>query len=174
VAAASAPAKATVDAAVTLDGSGSSAGSGGALEYAWRQVSGPAAGLTRADRAAATAVLFEPGSYEFELSVREGGAVSLPARVRIEGRSRSGPIPVAVATAWPTAKGGDLVLLDGRASTGGLRHRWTQVEGPWVAVHEGPVAWFRPVAPGLYAFELEVDDGAVRSAPARVTVVVMP
>jgi Bacterial TSP3 repeat len=174
VAVAAAPARAQIDAAFTLDGAGSAAGSGGALEYAWRQVAGPAAGLTRADRAAATAVLFEPGSYEFELSVKEGGAVSLPARVRIEASSRAGPIPVAVATAWPTAKGGDLVLLDGRSSSGALRHRWTQVEGPWVAVHEGPVAWFRPVAPGVYAFELEVDDGAVRSAPARVSVVVMP
>jgi len=69
---------------------------------------------------------------------------------------------------------GELVLLDGRASTGAIRHRWTQVEGPWVAVYQGEVASFHALAPGVYGFELEVDDGSVRSAPAKVSVVVMP
>jgi hypothetical protein len=32
------------------------------------------------------------------------------------------------------------------------------------------VTTFRPPAPGTYAFELEVDDGATRSAPFRVEV----
>jgi Bacterial TSP3 repeat len=174
VAVATAPAVAAVDTAVTLEGSASVAGAGGALSYSWRQVSGPAAGLTRADAVAATVVLFEPGSYEFELGVSEDGTRSLPARVRIEARAQARPIPVAVATALPTAKPGDLVLLDGRASTGALRHRWTQVEGPWVAVEQASVAWVRPTVPGVYAFELVVDDGTVRSAPAKVSVVVMP
>jgi hypothetical protein len=47
------------------------------------------------------------------------------------------------------------------------------VEGPWVAVRQGETATFSPPAAGVYAFELEVDDGAVRSAPARVEVVVV-
>lgn len=170
VARASAPATAAVDAPVTLDGTASS-GAGG-LSYAWRQLSGPAAGLTRADRATATAVLFEPGSYEFELVVGGAAGVSVPSRVRVEARAQAKPIPVAVATAWPTASVGDAVLLDGRQSVGALRYRWTQVEGPWVAVEQGPVASFRPLLPGVYGFELAVDDGSVRSAPVRVNVVV--
>jgi hypothetical protein len=171
VASAAAPASAAVGAAVTLDGSASLSGSGN-LQYAWRQVSGPAAGLTRADRAAATVVLFEAGTYEFELSVKEGGAAGLPARVKVEARAAARSNPVAVATAAGTASVGELVLLDGRASAGAVRHRWVQVEGPWVTIEQGAVASFVPRAPGAYAFELEVDDGAVRSAPARVNVVV--
>lgn len=171
VAVAAAPKVAAVDAAVALDGSAST-GAGGALAFAWRQVSGPAAGLTRADRPGATAVLFEPGSYEFELTVSDGAAVGVPARVRIEGRARAKPIPVAVASAPATAVVGDLVLLDGRASPGAVRHRWRQVAGPWVTVEQGALASFQALVPGVYGFELEVDDGAVRSAPVQVSVAV--
>lgn len=170
VASAAAPAVAAVDVPVTLDGT-RSAGAGG-LVYQWRQVSGPAAGLTRADRAAATVVLFQPGSYEFELAVSGASGTSLPSRVRIEGRARGAAIPVAVASAPASAHAGDLVLLDGRASRGAMNYRWTQVDGPWVVVEQGSVGAFVPKAPGTYGFELEVDDGAVRSAPVRVNVVV--
>jgi len=48
------------------------------------------------------------------------------------------------------------------------------VGGPW-GVLEAPsaaVTAFEAPAPGTYAFELEVDDGAVRSAPARVSITV--
>jgi hypothetical protein len=66
---------------------------------------------------------------------------------------------------------GQLVFLDGRASTGAARFRWTQVAGPWVPfATQGSVATFRPLAVGRYAFELVVDDGVARSAPARVEV----
>ena len=167
---AAAPASAATGVPVTLDGTGSAGESG--LAYAWRQVSGPAAGLTRADRAAATVVLFERGTYEFELVVTDLAGASLPARVRVDARDRTAPPPVAVATAASTASVGDLVVLDGRASAGAMRHRWTQVDGPWVTVTQGAVGSFVPKAPGVYAFELEVDDGAVRSAPARVIVAV--
>lgn len=170
VASASAPAVVAVDQPFTLSGSGSG---GEELWFHWRQVGGPASGLTRGDDAAATAVAFSPGSLEYELFVGDGAVVGLPARVRVEARSQSKPIPVAVATApRPAAVEGDLVLLDGRASTGAVRYRWTQVEGPWVVVEQGAVASFVPRAAGTYGFELEVDDGAVRSAPVRVEVVV--
>jgi bifunctional chitinase/lysozyme len=172
VASASAPKVAAVDVPVTLDGTGS-AGSGG-LVYQWRQVSGPAAGLTRADRAAATVVLFQPGAYEFELAVADAAGTSMPSRVRIEGRARGAAIPVAVASAPASAHVGDLVLLDARGSNNAMRYRWTQVAGPWVVVEQGSVGSFVPKAAGTYGFELEVDDGAVRSAPVRINVVVTP
>jgi hypothetical protein len=172
VAAIRAPAVAAVNAPFILDGGESTAPGGGALSYGWRQVSGPAAGLTRVDRAAADVVAFEPGSYVFELVVVDGAAVSKPARVRVEARSGGAAIPKAVASAPGTARVGDAVVLDGTASEGAAGFRWTQVEGPWVAVEGGAVATFQPVAPGVYGFELEVDDGKVRSAPSRVDVVV--
>jgi hypothetical protein len=63
------------------------------------------------------------------------------------------------------------VFLDGRQSTGAVNYRWTQVEGPWVTLSDqAAVATFRAHAAGRYVFELEVDDGAIRSAPARVEV----
>jgi DNA-binding beta-propeller fold protein YncE len=162
-----APRVVRVDAPVTLDGAGSSGS-----QFAWRQVSGPAAGLTDADRAVATVVPFEAGSHEFELVVSDGGAVGFPARVRLEARARGAPIPAAVAAAPATAAVGERVTLDARGSSGARRYRWTQVAGPWVVVEPGAVGAFTPMVPGVYGFELEVDDGAVRSAPARVDVMV--
>jgi sugar lactone lactonase YvrE len=167
-----APPIAAVNRPITLDGGQSAASGGAALGYSWRQVSGPAAGLTRADRAAAIVVPFAPGAYEFELLVDDGVAVSLPARVRMEARADGLPIPRAVASAPGMATVGQVVPLDGTASTGAAGYRWTQVEGPWVAVEQGRVGAFRPLVPGVYGFELQVDDGKVRSAPSRVSVMV--
>ena len=165
---ASAPAIVSVNAGVALD----AAAGAGALEYAWRQVAGPAAGLTDADRPSATAVAFVPGFYVFEVSVRDGAAESRPARVAFEARAGGGAIPQArIAVPGGDAWVGQLVFLDGRASTGAARFRWSQVGGPWTPLGAlGAVTAFRPLVPGVYAFELVVDDGAVRSAPARVEV----
>lgn len=161
---------------VALDGSGSAPGAGGTLAYRWRQVSGPAAGLTDADLAVATAVPFATGSHVFELVVSEGGAVSVPAKVRIDAGSAR---PVAVASGPAVVQAGHKVRLDGSGSTGParktLRYCWTQVAGPWVALDEPDRARpeFESRVPGVYAFELEVDDGTVRSAPATVSILVL-
>ncbi len=163
---------ATVNGPVALDATGS----GGALTYSWRQVSGPAAGLTYADRASATAVPFAPGFYVFEVSAQDGAAESRPVRVAFEARSGGKAIPQAQASA-PTGDAivGQIVLLDGHASTGAKGYRWTQVGGPWVALADAQkaVTTFLPHVPGTYAFELEVDDGKVRSAPAHVQIDVL-
>lgn len=157
-------------AAVTLDGSASSGG--GPLAYSWRQVSGPAAGLTDGALGAATVVPFDPGSYVFELTVSDAGTLGVPARVRLEARAGGLPIPVAAASAPATAVVGERVVLDARGSTGALGYHWTQVDGPWVVVEPGATGAFTPQVPGAYAFELSVDDGTVRSAPVRVQVTV--
>jgi hypothetical protein len=156
-----------VGVAVSLDASGSGTG------FAWKQVSGPAAGLTSEDAAGATAVPFAPGFYVFEVAATDGAAVSRPARVAFEARAGGRAIPRASATVvgGSNVGVGQLVFLDGRASAGAARFRWTQVEGPWVLLsQQGGVATFHAYSPGTYAFELEVDDGTVRSAPARVEV----
>jgi len=170
---AAAPARAAVNAAMALDGQASQAGAGGALAYRWRQVSGPAAGLTGADKASATAVGFAPGFYEFELTVAEGATVGVPARVAVEVQAAGKALPVAVASARGTALVGELVLLDGSASVGAVAWRWTQVAGPWVTLKaaEASPTFVAPAA-GQYVFELEVDDGAARSRPQQVSVLV--
>ncbi len=164
---------------VSLDGSASASNSSRALEYAWRQVSGPAAGLTDADRPIATVVPFEAGSYVFELTVTEGAAAGVPARVRFDADQHGVVRPVAVASGPASVHANQPARLDGRGSSAGgrpINYRWTQVAGPWVALDTGDPARprFRARLPGAYAFELEVDDGAVRSAPARVSVDVLP
>jgi hypothetical protein len=95
--------------------------------------------------------------------------------VTFEARANGQSIPVARISAPALSPGvNQLVFLDGRASTGAARFRWTQVAGPWVVLDAvdapGAVKMFRPHDPGTYAFELEVDDGRVRSAPARVEI----
>lgn len=172
VAVAKAPAVAAVGTEATLDGAGSTSSSGSA-EYAWRQVSGPATGVGSADRAMATAYLFEPGSYEFELTVKDGAGVGAPMRVRVEARKDGKPIPFAKVSGPATVVTGARVSLDARGSTGAKGYRWAQVGGPWTVIEGTSVATFRPKSAGTYEFELEVDDGLVRSAPARVSVAVV-
>jgi hypothetical protein len=170
VAAAAFSGTAAVEVEATLDGSASTAAAG-ALTYAWTQVDGPAAGLRNADAAQATVVPFAPGAYAFALTVRQtDGTLSAPAVVRFEVAGLK-PLPVAVASGPANALAGDLVILSGRASSGGTRFRWTQVGGPWVAIDPASATpFFRAAAAGSYTFELVVDDGMVQSAPAAITV----
>jgi hypothetical protein len=170
---ASAPARGAVNAAFALEGAGSQAGAGGALAYRWRQVAGPAAGLTDQDKASASVVAFAPGFYEFELAVAEGAVVGVPARVGVEVLSGGVALPVAAAQGPGTALVGELVVLDGTRSVGATRYRWTQVAGPWVAIQAAAVSpTFVAPAAGQYVFELEVDDGTARSRPQQVSVLV--
>jgi hypothetical protein len=173
VAVATAPAAAPVASVVTLDGTASASGSGQPLEYAWRQVSGPAAGLGSPRSSLASVYLFSPGSHEFELTVRDGAGVGRPSRVRVDARAPGQAIPVARVAAPETAAVGEMVRLDARGSTNAARFRWTQVGGPWVLLSDRSIESFRATDPGTYVFELEVEQGQARSAPVRVSVVVV-
>ena len=175
VARAVAPAVAAVNAPVALDGAASTASAGGTLRHRWRQVTGPAAGLTDADRAGATVVAFAPGFYEFELTVTEGEAAGVPVRVAFDALLGHRALPVAAVSAPGTAVAGDLVTLDGSGSTSARGFTWTQVAGPWVALGKADraVTTFVPPTAGQYVFELVVHDGSVRSRPKQVSVLVM-
>jgi hypothetical protein len=173
-ASASAPATGTVNGSIVLDGS-ASVSTSGALGYLWRQVAGPAAGLTNADAAVATAVPFQPGVYVFELTVADGSsAVSAPATVRVDVAAAGKALPVANVAAAASATVGELVLLNAKGSTGASRYRWSQLAGPWTAFDASSAApVFIPRSAGTYTFELVVDDGKVRSAPVTVTINVL-
>jgi hypothetical protein len=168
-----APAMGSVGVPLVLDGTGSAAGSGGSLRFAWRLVAGPAAGISGTDSASATLVPFAAGVYVVELVVAdETGASSAPVQVTVAVAGGKA-LPVAKGMASPDPVAGQLVVLDGRASTGASHFQWTQLGGPWVAI-DGSSATpaFVPPTAGTYKFELVVDDGAVRSAPVHVTIVV--
>jgi hypothetical protein len=104
--------------------------------------------------------------------VKDEAGVGVPTRVRVEARRDGKANPVARVTAPATAGVGEAVVLDGSLSIGARKFRWTQLGGPWVALGGAAVETFRPQAAGIYVFELEVDDGQVRSAPTRVSVTV--
>jgi hypothetical protein len=142
--------------------------------FAWRQVAGPAAGLADPTAGSVSAVAFSPGWYAFEVSATDGAAVGPPVRVSFEARANGQPIPVAqLGSPNPSPVTGEIVTLDARSSIGAARYRFTQVAGPWVVLNlQGPVRTFRAHDPGTYVFELEVDDGRVRSAPARLQITV--
>jgi len=170
------PGSSTAGAPLELDGTGSQAGGGGAASFHWRQVSGPAAGLTDASLPVATVVPFAPGVYVFELVVEQGGVSGLPARVTLVAQDPGVPLPVASASGPATAQLGAPVVLSGGGSASGdggaLLYRWRQVGGPWAALR-GPFRAepaFTPAAAGTYRFELTVEDGRARSAPATVVV----
>ncbi len=93
------------------------------------------------------------------------------------------PEAVAAGEATPAAAAGDapgarsvLVRLDGTGSydpeNENLSYRWTQIEGPEVALSDPAAArpHFRTHRPGVYRFSLVVSDGAETSDPAVVTV----
>ncbi|MBI3185632.1 MAG: hypothetical protein HYZ28_26130 [Myxococcales bacterium] len=163
-----------------LDGRASTAAGSDPLKYRWRQVYGPAVGLTDADRAVATVVPFAAGTSVFELTVFETGAESIPVFVRVDADAAGDARPVARATAPSVATVNKQVELDGTTSSDAdgalLGYRWRQVSGPWVGIDDwdDALARFEPRTPGVYVFELVVDDGKVRSAPATVGVTVFP
>jgi len=74
---------------------------------------------------------------------------------------------------------GDLVVLDGSASTGSadvaMAYRWSQAGGPTVGLSatDSPKPSFTVAEPGNHVFELVVGDGTVWSAPARSYVIVI-
>jgi len=172
--------EATVGEPIVLDGSDSCAAhTGAALDYSWRQLAGPSAGLTDAASARATVVPFAPGRQIFELVVSEGAVQGIPAEVVVVARSGRCTLPAAHVAAVATSTVFDPVTLIGSAEGNcGLPvgFRWTQVAGPWIALDDPTSATprFVPRLRGAYVFELEVDDGVARSTAVRVSVQVQP
>ncbi|WP_367716618.1 choice-of-anchor D domain-containing protein [Nitratireductor sp. GISD-1A_MAKvit] len=165
-------------AAVSLDGSGSSANdSGQALTYSWTQTSGPSvtlAGATSATPSFMAPILAIGAADEvlvFELSVNDGfsGAVdSVAITVSAPGNTP----PTANAGSDETVASGASVTLDGTSSSSNdagqaLTYTWSQTSGPSVALTDtssGSPSFTAPALPiggadQVLIFQLEVDDG---------------
>jgi hypothetical protein len=90
--------------------------------------------------------------------------------------------PVANAGSNQTVTVGTLVTLNGTASfdpdngPSSLTFSWTQTSGPAVTLTGANTATpsFTPTLAGTYVFSLVVNDGAANSAPASVTITVVP
>lgn len=170
---------------VILDGRASGNGlADSILDYTWRQTKGPDVeiigmpygGAGRQIRAS------EPGVYEFELVVTDGGVQSPPARHAVRFAEEQEP-PVAVVVAPSRAFLGTLVTMDATQSYDmgdeKLVYRWRQTGGPSVRNYviderlgdSSPA--FYPPAPGLYSFELIVSNGKLNSRAIDVDIDVL-
>lgn len=90
-------------------------------------------------------------------------------------------LPLADAGSDSEVETGVLVQLDGSASrdpdaADALTYRWTQTDGPSVALSDASIAapTFTPTAAGTYVFELIVNDGRADSQPDQTAVAVFP
>ena len=165
---------------ITLDGRGSSDPNGTALSYHWSQLSGPTGSFVVANSAQPTFNATALGSYTFQLIVGNGSFNSFADVVNL-----------TVKNEVPTADAGDdqhysdlqpvaSVALDGSGSTDPenvtLSYRWNQISGWKVSLSDPSAASpvFLNPWPGIYLFELVVNDGLQDSAPDMVAVIIGP
>lgn len=167
---------------VVVDGSASYDNEGDTLTYKWSQVSGPA--LNFSDTTAVSPTVVMPGrsgSVVLSLVVNDGVNDSVPATVSITVANAGDSVPVASAGLAQTVNGGEVVELNGAASSDAdgdkLLYRWRQTSGVPVTI-QNPNAvspsYVAPLAGGTQVFELIVNDGDADSLPASVTVTTLP
>jgi RHS repeat-associated protein len=164
---------------VQLDGSGSTDVDGDPLTFRWEFVSvpsGSAASLSDPSAVRPTFTVDRPGTYVLQLVVSDGATDSLPDTVQIDTQNSR---PVANAGSEQTVFVGDLVHLDGSASTDvdgdPLAFRWAFVSTPpdsqaTLTDPTAPRPAFTVDVPGRYVVELVVNDGALDSVADRVEI----
>jgi len=155
---------------VLLDGSGSIDPESAAMDFTWKQISGPSVGLS-VTNAQAVFIPATLGEYRFDLAVSDGNESSHDS-VRIVVRNLP---PIASAgegqssTVVP-----EVVMLNGSHSFDpegqALLYHWRQTGGP--SVQWSSAEALRPTVktagPGMYEFELTVSDAFNTSPPDAV------
>ncbi len=161
---------------VELDGTGSYFSDPmGVKTYQWSQVLGPTVTLddTRASNPSFTPP--ELGWYKFQLIVADGQYTSGPDTVLVVVGNEA---PIANAGPDKLWEAPGYVMLDGLGSSDAdppdeLTFSWTQIEGPTTTLMNDANSarpWFLTEGPGVYVFELVVNDGFVDSQPDRVKI----
>ena len=166
-----------VDTVVQLQADTTMDADGDALTYRWSQVSGPWVGL---DDPVISNPTFTPrvaGEYVFDLWTNDGTTDGPPSRVSVTVEENPNQIPLAHAGDSQEAYTETVVVLDGSLSSDPdddpLTYLWSQKDGPvTVAISDATseTASFVGYFPGVYTFELIVEDGQVASLPAEVAI----
>ena len=165
---------------VQLDGSASYDLDGDPLSYSWT-LSGPPGSAAALQGATTPMPSFAPdvyGDFIATLVVTDSGGLSGTDEVLV---SFDNVPPVADATAYPPAvRVGEMVLLDGSASTDAngdsLGYQWSIVLAPAGSVAmlddiTAAMPTFTPDVAGTYQIDLIVSDGIAESDVASVTIV---
>ena len=166
-------------ATVTLDGSASTDVDGNELTYAWALTTVPDGSAAVLSDAAAVSPTFKvdvSGTYIAQLLASDGTAISRPDTVVVTTDRVS---PVANAGFGQTVRAGQVVLLNGSASSEGdgarLTYQWSLVSKPAgsaatleAATTAGPS--FTSDKAGDYIVQLIVNDGTSNSPPDTVVV----
>lgn len=123
---------------VTLDGSASKDPDGKIVKYAWKKISGPAAGgiVTNAGNARTTVTGFVGGTYTFSLTVTDDDNATSSANVVVRVNNRP-PDIAPVANAGPDQTitlPNNAVELDGSGSKDAdgriMKYAWRKLSGP--------------------------------------------
>ncbi len=175
VADAGADATALVGSLVALSGAGSSDPDGNAIDYSWQFVSRPAGSAAALAGSSSVTPSFTPdvaGDYVIRLIVTDGFLAD-DDEVTVSTRNTA---PVADAGADDTVLVGDVVILNGSASSDvdgdPLTFSWSLTVPPGsTAALDDPALVsprFTVDVPGAYVAQLIVNDGVLDSAPDTV------
>ncbi len=177
-----APAQGTMGEWIKLDGSRSFDREGAALEYRWRQISGPNVRQYLLDpRRGSAAPSFQaaaPGRHVFQLIVFDGQRESLPAQAAVEVIAANSRPEVQVSGNLTIVPGQTAVLQGGGRDAEGdaLEYSWRQISGPPLltgVAHQASLT-VTPEREGVYVFEFTASDRRNVSRPMRTTLTVSP
>ncbi len=165
----------------SLDGSGSANPGGGALNYTWSKIGGPAAfTISGASTARPTLSNLSAGVYQVQLAVSNSAGVTTTDVVNVSVNMPLLSVPMTSNDTTINFPGG-YAILDGTKSygTGGATitaYTWQQLSGPTTAAITNSNASktnATNLEPGLYVFQLSITDdyGQVAKTTFKVTVV---